>query len=127
VRRAERPEPWPAPATPRSIVDDIERRAAAGQLHQEERRLTCDGATIERLALLDGARVMKLSVRTDDGTVHEGWYDGGGRLLAVRRSTAGRPATLSFPGDEATAEAELSPGFLPSRAPVPTALPRCAW
>jgi len=127
MRRAARPEASPPSVEPQAIVDDIERRAAAGQLHQEERRLTCDGAPIERLALLDGARVVKLTVRTDDGTVHEGWYDGAGRLRAMRRGAGGSGARLSFPEGEGTAEAELSPGTLPSRAPVPAALPRCAW
>ena len=127
ARPAERPEAR-ASFEPRSLVEETERRASAGELREEGRRLTCDGAPVERVALLDGARVVKLTVHADDGTVHEGWYDHGGRLRAVRRSTAGRPAMLSVPEDADTAEeGAWRPRTLPARAPDLTALSRCTW
>ncbi|GEJ58787.1 zf-HC2 domain-containing protein [Anaeromyxobacter diazotrophicus] len=87
-----------------AVAEDVERRAAAGELREERRRLTCDGRTLERVALLDGERVVKLTVRFEDGAVEVGWYDGAGALRAVRPS-----------------------GALPSRAPAADALSRCAW
>jgi len=128
VERFAQPTQAPAAASAaQSMVDDIERRAAEGQLRQERRRLSCDGVSVERVALLDGARVVKLTIRTDDGTVHEGWYDEAGRLQTDRRSGPRRPAELTSEG-EGTDEAAPAPSLtLPSWAPSPAALPRCGW
>jgi YD repeat-containing protein len=72
--------------------------------------------------------VVKLTIRSADGTVHEGWYDGAGRLRAVRRSADGRAVMQSVLDDEGAAEAAPSPpSGLPPRAPPGAALPRCAW
>jgi hypothetical protein len=106
-------------AEPRSIADDIERREAAGLLREQAWRLVCDGAAIERVALVDGAAVVKLTVRDGRGASYAGWYDAAGRLRAIRH---GESAAIVVPGGETT-----SPAALPPRAPAPDALARCGW
>jgi hypothetical protein len=106
-------------AEPRSIADDIERREAAGLLREQAWRLVCDGAAIERVALVDGGAVVKLTVRDGGGAAYAGWYDAAGRLRAIRH---GESAAIVAPGGETT-----SPAALPPRAPAPDALARCGW
>lgn len=91
------------------LVAEVERRRAAGDLHEERRRLHCGDAVVERIALVarDG-RIVQLTERAGSSTA-EAWYDGAGALRASRASGEGAPA-------------------LPRAAPTLDALASaCAW
>lgn len=100
--------------TSQQVMEDVERRLAAGELTEERRQLRCGDAPVERVALVaSGGRVLKVSERRGGATVLEGWYDGAGRLRATR--TAG-------------SEAERATGSLPRAAPSLEALATvCSW
>ncbi|HEX8908526.1 MAG TPA: hypothetical protein VF805_04955, partial [Anaeromyxobacteraceae bacterium] len=102
--------------TSQQVMDDVERRLAAGELTEERRQLRCGDAPVERVALVaSGGRVVKMSERRGGATVLEGWYDGAGRLRATRTA-----------GSEAGAERRATP--LPHIAPPLEALATvCSW
>lgn len=98
------------------VMEDIERRLAAGELTEERRQLRCGDTPVERVALVaSGGRVVKVSERRGGATVLEGWYDGAGRLRATR--TAGGQVAAS------RGAADL-PRVAPTLAALATA---CVW
>jgi hypothetical protein len=102
--------------TSQQVMEDVERRLAAGELTEERRQLRCGGAPVERVALVaSGGHVVKVSERRGGATVLEGWYDGAGRLRATRTA-----------GSEAGAEraAASLPRVAPSLEALATA---CSW
>jgi len=105
------------------VVAAVERRIAAGELEERSRRLSCGGVTVQRTAWFDGERVAKLAVREGERDLVEAWYDGTGRLRAVRRGGAGGAAIRVGAGGEGGA---ASSG-LTDRAPSPSGLERCGW
>jgi len=105
------------------VVAAVERRIAAGELEERSRRLSCGGVTVERTSWLDGELVAKLAVREPGRGLVEAWYDGAGRLRAVRRGGVGRAAIA--PG--AAGEGGAASTGLPDRAPSSSGLERCGW
>ncbi len=108
---------------PDPVVAGVERRIAAGEMEERASRLSCGGVTVERTVWLDGERVAKLAVREGGRDVGEAWYDGAGRLRAVRPGGAGAVAIRSSPGLAGGAAA----AGLPDRAPSRSGLERCGW
>jgi hypothetical protein len=108
---------------PDPVVAGVERRIAAGEMEERASRLSCDGVTVERTAWLDGERVAKLAVREGGKVLGEAWYDGAGKLRAVRTGGAGAVAIRSSPGLAGGAAAT----GLPDRAPSLSGLERCGW
>jgi putative zinc finger protein len=97
------------------VIEDVERRLAAGELAEERRQLRCGDATIDRIALVaPGGRIVKLSERRGLEAVQEAWYDAAGHLRAAR--TAG--------GEAGAGRAAALPRRSPSLASVATA---CTW
>jgi hypothetical protein len=102
--------------TSQQVMEDVERRLAAGELTEERRQLRCGDAPVERVALVaSGGHVVKVSERRGGAPVLEGWYDGTGRLRATRTV-----------GGEAGAEraAASLPRVAPSLEALATA---CSW
>jgi hypothetical protein len=102
--------------TSQQVMEDVERRLAAGELTEERRQLHCGDAAVERVALVaSGGHVLKVSERRGGATVLEGWYDGAGRLRATRTA-------------ESEAGAVLAAAPLPHVAPSLEALATvCSW
>jgi len=109
-----------------SWAREIERRHAAGELSEAQKRFEpCPGGDVRRTAWIDGAqRVLKLVRERADGVVVEEWFDESGRLreALVRGHAAGgawaRHVTTGERGEE-TAEDVSGSGLAPDAPPPP--------
>jgi hypothetical protein len=81
---------------------EVERRHAAGELSDAQRRFDpCPGGDRRRLAWLDAeGRVLKLRRDTADGYAVEEWFDRDGRLREAYVSAAGGGASHHVIVDE---------------------------
>jgi hypothetical protein len=111
----------PDAVTPVGI--DVERRHAAGELSEAQRRFEpCPGGDVRRVAWIDSAqRVRKLVGHRASGLVVKQWFDDAGRLreALVTSTSAGRAWTRRLRVDDRGAESivDAPPGAVPDEPP----------
>jgi hypothetical protein len=117
-------ETVPEPVGP--VAREIERRHAAGELSEAQRRFErCPGGDIRRVAWIDRQqRVLKLVHQRASGLVTEEWFDGEGRLreALVHGTAGGRLWVKHLALDERGAESVVphgAAGVVPEE-PMPT-------
>ncbi len=127
---SQRPRPAPVPVGAGSSAREIERRHAAGELSDAQKRFEpCPGGDVRRTAWIDRQqRVLKLVRERADGVLVEEWFNEAGRLreaLLRGRSASGpwvRHVTIGEDGEEEVQDATSS-GLAPE-VPLPALVRR---